>query len=319
MTYLSHLPIALFSLYAHFALFSTHFTLCSLMFTVLPLSSLSALCLLTICVRAVNSTLFLPPADRYPHASTMEEAVDPADITADGNSTQLFFRMRQSWPMGQEILFTQLWQHARTPTAPNATDAFADMSYLSQAVHAHCLALSSLHFRMQRSTSAATAGLLFWSLNEQWQGQSDAAIDYAGRWKLLHYAAARFYSLVVVAAVQPKPGGDVTIGVANDWDVEQNGVVDVQVIDSSMHVAVLCAPGNLTHRTRAHRSGHDCQCSASHAILIARSRRKMRHIFSESLFSTGVVAPVPTKYVSFSSCAWSAALTSIAANTLLSW
>ena len=35
-------------------------------------------------------------------------------------------------------------------------------------------------------------GLMFWSLNNQWQGQSDAAIDYTGRWKLLQHAISRF-------------------------------------------------------------------------------------------------------------------------------
>jgi beta-galactosidase/beta-glucuronidase len=37
-------------------------------------------------------------------------------------------------------------------------------------------------------------GLMYWSLNNQWQGQSDAAIDYTGRWKLLLHATQQFYA-----------------------------------------------------------------------------------------------------------------------------
>ena len=67
------------------------------------------------------------------------------------------------------------------PTSSNATEAYKDLSYLSQTVHAHCVTLSSSHFRLQRGSAAGTMGLMFWSLNNQWQGQSDASIDYTGR------------------------------------------------------------------------------------------------------------------------------------------
>lgn len=53
------------------------------------------------------------------------------------------------------------------PTNANGFEAFKDLTYLTQAVHAHCLTLSSAHFRLQRGSAAGTMGLMFWSLNNQ--------------------------------------------------------------------------------------------------------------------------------------------------------
>jgi beta-galactosidase/beta-glucuronidase len=123
-------------------------------------------------------------------------APDRSDLTADGNSSQLYFRMRQDWPRGQQVLLGQLGLHFDMPTNADGFEAYKDLSYLSQAVHAHCLTLSSAHYRLQRGSASGSMGLMFWSLNNQWQGQSDAAVDYTGRWKLLQHAMARVYAPV---------------------------------------------------------------------------------------------------------------------------
>ena len=85
----------------------------------------------------------------------------PADLTADGNSSMLFFRMRQSWPRGQEVLLGQLGVHFDMPSSANQMEAYKDLTYLSQVVHAHCLTLSSSHFRLLRGAAAGTMGLMF--------------------------------------------------------------------------------------------------------------------------------------------------------------
>lgn len=100
--------------------------------------------------------------------ASMMSVTDPVtDITADGNSSQLFFRMRQDWPRGQQVLLGQLALHYDMPASKNGPEAYKDLTYLSQAVHAHCLTLSSAHYRLQRGSAAATMGLMFWSLNNQ--------------------------------------------------------------------------------------------------------------------------------------------------------
>ena len=65
---------------------------------------------------------------------------------------------------------------------------------------------------------------MFWSLNNQWQGQSDAAVDYTGRWKLLQHAMARVYAPTLLHLQEgwdtPNNTGwnetNITAGIAND-------------------------------------------------------------------------------------------------------
>jgi beta-mannosidase len=159
----------------------------------------------------------------------------PADLTADGNSSMMFFRMRQDWPNGQEVLLGQLGVHYDMPTSKNQTEAYKQLTYLSQVVHAHCVTLSSSHFRLMRGSAAGTMGLMFWSLNNQWQGQSDAAIDYTGRWKLLQHATSRFYSPMLLHIhagwdTQINTGWNetnITTGIINDTPHEGKGVAAV--------------------------------------------------------------------------------------------
>ena len=42
-------------------------------------------------------------------------------------------------------------------------------------------------------------GALYWQLNDNWPVASWASIDYYGRWKALHYMAARFYAPLAVS------------------------------------------------------------------------------------------------------------------------
>jgi len=67
-------------------------------------------------------------------------------------------------------------------------------------------------------------GLMFWSLNNQWQGQSDAAVDYTGRWKLLQHATARYFAPMLLHLhsgwdTTPNTGWNdtnITAGIIND-------------------------------------------------------------------------------------------------------
>lgn len=62
-------------------------------------------------------------------------------------------------------------------------------------------------------------GALYWQLNDNWSVASWSSIDYFGRWKALHYMAARFFQ--PVAASMTIKDGKVTLYAENETAKEQ--------------------------------------------------------------------------------------------------
>jgi beta-mannosidase len=72
-----------------------------------------------------------------------------------------------------------------------------DFIYLSQVNQAQAIEMAALHHRGCRPV---TMGSLYWQLNDVWPAISWSSVDHAGRWKLLHYAARRFFAPQAVVA-----------------------------------------------------------------------------------------------------------------------
>ena len=99
---------------------------------------------------------------------------------------------------------------------------FADFVYLSQVMQAEGIAVAALHHRACRPV---TMGSLYWQLNDVWPGASWSSIDWFGRWKLLNFAARRFYAPQAIVA-ERKDGAtrialvsDATTPIAARWRV----------------------------------------------------------------------------------------------------
>ncbi len=75
---------------------------------------------------------------------------------------------------------------------------FFDYAYISQLVHADAVKCGVEHYRRIRPHCM---GALFWQLNDCWPVISWSAIDYAGRWKALQYAARHFYAPLLISPV----------------------------------------------------------------------------------------------------------------------
>lgn len=88
---------------------------------------------------------------------------------------------------------------------------FAGFVYLSQVMQAEGIALAALHHRASRPY---TMGSLYWQLNDVWPGASWSSIDYAGRWKALHFHAKRFFADHAVAALRDE--GVTRVSLLND-------------------------------------------------------------------------------------------------------
>jgi beta-mannosidase len=66
---------------------------------------------------------------------------------------------------------------------------FSDLVYLTQIQQAEAMRIGVEHWRRN---SPRCSGALYWQYNDCWPVISWASVDYAGRWKALHYAARRF-------------------------------------------------------------------------------------------------------------------------------
>jgi beta-mannosidase len=77
-------------------------------------------------------------------------------------------------------------------------DSFERMLYLSQCQQAMAIRTAVEYWRSLRPHCMGT---LYWQLNDTWPVASWSSLEYGGGWKLLHYAARRFFSPLHVAMV----------------------------------------------------------------------------------------------------------------------
>lgn len=99
---------------------------------------------------------------------------------------------------------------------------FADLVYLTQVNQAQAIEMAARHHRACRPV---TLGSLYWQLNDVWPAISWSSIDYNGQWKLLHYAARRFFAPQAIVA-EHKDGAtrialvsDATVPIAAEWRI----------------------------------------------------------------------------------------------------
>lgn len=103
---------------------------------------------------------------------------------------------------------------------------FPAFVYLSQVMQADGIQLAALHHRASRPY---TMGSLYWQLNDVWPGASWSSIDYAGRWKALHFHARRFFADHAVAALRDE--GMTRVSLLNDRQQGLQATWRLRVID----------------------------------------------------------------------------------------
>jgi len=77
-------------------------------------------------------------------------------------------------------------------------DSFERLLFLSQCQQAMAIRTGVEYWRTLRPHCMGT---LYWQLNDTWPVASWSSLEYGGGWKLLHYAAQRFYQPLLVAMV----------------------------------------------------------------------------------------------------------------------
>lgn len=137
----------------------------------------------------------------YPSAKTLGPCI-PAQ---ERNPFSYLMELREKHSAGIAPLFHYLQQEFRIPSG------FENHLLVSQFVQAEGVRTGVEHWRRHRGRCM---GAVIWQLNDCWPGISWSSIDYAGRWKVLHYAARRFFAPVLLSACES--GSRVTLHVTND-------------------------------------------------------------------------------------------------------
>jgi beta-mannosidase len=97
---------------------------------------------------------------------------------------------------------------------------FESLLYASQIMQGEAIKYGVEHWRRNRGRCM---GAIYWQLNDCWPVASWSSIDYAGRWKALHYYAKRFFSNVLISACEE--GTKVTLHLINESMLVQKGEV----------------------------------------------------------------------------------------------
>ena len=122
------------------------------------------------------------------------------------NLTSVVMEHHQKNPRGNSIIIENFTRYYRLPTS------FEQLLYLSQVQQARAMKIAVEYWR---TLYGRTMGTLYRQLNDVWPGASWSSIDYYGKWKLLHYAAKRFYN-PIHPIIYMKEDGIVEVYVVND-------------------------------------------------------------------------------------------------------
>jgi beta-mannosidase len=134
------------------------------------------------------------------------------------NLTSVVMEHHQKNPQGNSIILENFARYFRFP------NGFENMLYLSQVQQAFAMKMAVEYWRTQRPRCMGT---LFWQLNDNWPGASCSSIEYSGTWKLLQYAAKRFYAPIL--PILYKKDGEIHVHVVNDSDMEIDCRISVKI------------------------------------------------------------------------------------------
>jgi beta-mannosidase len=149
-------------------------------------------------------------ASCYPSAKFVSEfgfqsmpsflAYEGVTLPEDWQPDAPLLEYRQRHKNGNKEIFEQINKHFQLPRTCNQQRDFDMYLYLTQLQQANCYMTSILQWRSLRgvdnmqSIANNNMGILYWQLNDIWQGPSWSSIEFNGRWKPLHYAIQRVYA-----------------------------------------------------------------------------------------------------------------------------
>ncbi|HET6485374.1 MAG TPA: glycoside hydrolase family 2 protein, partial [Spirochaetia bacterium] len=118
----------------------------------------------------------------------------------DLNVTSPVLEHHQRNPRGNSLITEMFTRLFRFP------EGFPNFVYLSQVQQALAIKTAVEYWRSLRPHCM---GALYWQLNDLWPVCSWSSLEYGGRWKLLHYAARRFFAPTLLLCYRTEAGLDV--------------------------------------------------------------------------------------------------------------
>jgi beta-mannosidase len=152
----------------------------------------------------------------FPSIDTIRSFAGEEDL----NVTSPIMEHHQRHPGGNSIITEMFTRYFRVP------EGFESFVYLSQVQQALAIKTAVEYWRRLRPLCMGT---LYWQLNDNWPVVSWSSVEYGGAWKLLHYAARRFFAPVLLAA-QLKDG-QVEVWLTNDLREPVRGRAVIAVVD----------------------------------------------------------------------------------------
>lgn len=152
----------------------------------------------------------------YPDIASVERFTDPDDRVVGSAALAL----HQKHPRGDAIIGRFLRQHYGEPRD------FASFCTLSQLTQADGLRIA---FEAHRRAMPRCMGSLYWQFNDCFPAISWSSIDFFGRWKALHYQAARSFASLILST-EPVEGG-FAIHAVSDLRDPVEGELVIELID----------------------------------------------------------------------------------------
>ena len=175
----------------------------------------------------------------FPEPKTVRGYTEPADR----NVTSPVMEHHQRSRIGNAAIIQYMLDWFRMPKD------FASTLWAAQILQGMGIKYAVEHWRRNMPRSM---GALYWQLNDCWPVASWASIDYHGRWKALHYMAARFFAPVMVSAVENAETARVDVFVTSDRPRQARGrLVWTLVTPGGNVIAADCEPVRIPARRTA--------------------------------------------------------------------
>ena len=140
----------------------------------------------------------------FPSADLVRRYIPESDC----NVTAPAMEHHQRHPSGNRIIYETMARYFRVP------NGWENTLWLSQVTQGLAIRTGVEYWRTLRPRCMGT---LYWQLNDNWPVASWSSVEYGGKWKLLHYFAARFYAPQLITA-HPDGKGNWEFWVVNDGD-----------------------------------------------------------------------------------------------------